>query len=87
MNKLRQTQSELEGVFQSNILMLLIVYSLPIFVTIYMIFHSLYKTNPLRTVQAVIGIIVLMLVYVIVQNFVGSITARSNVPISKQYYT
>jgi hypothetical protein len=82
MSKLRQSQYELEEVFNKNLAKLLLVYTLPLFIILYVLFHTSYTKNSLKTVQGVVFAVFLLLVYVILQNFVGTISTstKSSVP-------
>lgn len=73
MNSIRQAQEEIDSLFQKYLRRVVAIYSLPILAIIYVLFHVSYKNNSLRTVQAIIGIVVILVVIAITSNYVGII--------------
>lgn len=82
MNTLRQAQSEMDAIFKKNMLYLVAIFTLPLLLVIYILFHNSFKTNPQNTVLYVIGAILLCILYLIIRNIVSYISVQQSVATS-----
>lgn len=71
MNSIRQAQDDINSLFYRYLRRIIAIYALPILAIIYVLFHVSYKNNSLRTVQAIIGIVVILIMIAISSNYLG----------------
>lgn len=75
MNSLRQSQEELEEMFKKNGRNIVLIFSIPIFIILYILFHKYYKSNPQRVVNMVVGTVLLITIYIVFMNYIGLVRA------------